>query len=122
MNSRGGESLPLQLLHSTCPLMAPSGAIHPLGSAFLTICPPTRAFYDEDDTGKGSSGNGVLLKVADPVIRRVTTRPQSGNRCGYGAALPLHDECVPSRSVRPQRFQAAAPGLVDSCAAHYPQR
>jgi hypothetical protein len=29
---------------------------------------------------------------------------------------------VPSRSVRPQRFQAAAPGLADSCAAHYPQR
>jgi hypothetical protein len=69
--------------------------------------------------------NGVLLKVADPVIRRVTTRPQPGqpgNRCGYGAALPLHDGWVPSRSVRPQRFQAAAPGLVDSCAAHYPQR
>ena len=99
--------------------MAPSGAIHPLGSAFLTIRPPTRAFYDEDDTDKGSSGNGVLLKVADPVIRRVTTRPQSGNRCGYGAALPLHDEWVPSRSVRPQRFQAAAPGLVGCCAAHY---
>jgi hypothetical protein len=98
--------------------MAPSAAIHPLGSAFLTIRPPTRAFYDEDDTGKGSSGNGVL-KVADPVIRRVTTRPQSGNRCGYGAALPLHDEWVPSRSVRPQRFQAAAPGLVGCCAAHY---
>jgi hypothetical protein len=102
--------------------MAPSGAIHPLGSAFLTIRPPTRAFYDEDDTGKGSSGNGVLLKVADPVIGRVTTRPQSGNRCGYGAALPLHDEWVPSRGVRPQRFQGAAPGLVDSCVAHYPQR
>jgi hypothetical protein len=70
------------LLHSTCPLMAPSGAIHPLGSAFLTICPPTRAFYDEDDTGKGSSGNGVLLKVADPVIRRVTTRPQWATAAG----------------------------------------
>jgi hypothetical protein len=56
------------------------------------------------------------------VIRRVTTRPQPRNRCGYGAALPLHDGWVPSRRVRPQRFQAAAPGLVDSCAAHYPQR
>jgi hypothetical protein len=110
------------LSHSTCPLMAPSAAIHPLGSAFLTIRPPTRAFYDEDHTGKGSSGNGVPMKVADPVIRRVTTRPQPGNRCGYGAALPLHDQWVPSRSVRPQRFQAAAPGLVDSCAAHYPRR
>jgi hypothetical protein len=90
--------------------MAPSGAIHPLGSAFLTIRPPTRAFYDEDDTGKGSSGNGVLLKAADPVIRRVTTRPQPGNRCGYVAALPLHDGWAPREVLAHNASRLLRPG------------
>jgi hypothetical protein len=92
--------------------MAPSGATHPLDGAYLAIRPPTRAFYDEGDTGKGSSGKWSAAEGGRSCDPPGHDAPAAG-----ATGQPLRVRCRATAARRMGALEKCSPTTLPGCCA-----